>query len=232
MRSIRVEHFGMVYSPVSTTIDRNHRMNDLTTEKNALGRPSAPDGSRRQFRPLRAWPAFLLALLMLATRFGPGISEEGAAKYWMVSVFGPLLGCLLLLIWWLSASRATWRERLFGLLGLIASAAITITLAHPTMRGAGTTYFTLPMGFLLFALTAALLKKSRPAIRSGTAVLIAFAAFSVSMLMRSDGMTGDYKFSFHSRWKQTAEDAMLAAQTPATPKPTAQIDPALRESLT
>src|SRR2546422_10981165 len=89
-----------------------------------------------------------------------------------------------------------------------------------------TLFRSLPMGFFLFALTAALLKKSPPAIRSGTAVLLAFAAFSVSMLLRSDGMTGDYKFSFHWRWKQTAEDAMLAAQTPATPRPTAQIDPA------
>ena len=182
-------------------------MNDLTTEENAPERPSIPDGSRKQFRPLRAWPAFLLALLMLAARFGPGISEEGAAKYWMVAIFGPLLGCLLLLIWWLAASRATWRERLFGFLGLVASAAIAITLAHPTMRGPATTYFTLPMGFFLFALTAALLKKSPPAIRSGTAVLLAFAGFSLSMLLRNDGMTGDYKFSLHSRWKQTADDA-------------------------
>src|SRR6266446_6779761 len=207
----------------------NRRMNDRTTEDNAPERPSTPDGSRKQFRPLRAWPAFLLVLLMLATRFGPGISEEGAAKYWMVAVFGPLLGCLLLLIWWLAASRATWRERLLGFLGLAASAAITITLAHPTMRGPATTYFTIPMGFFLFALTAALLKKSPPAIRSGTAALLAFAGFSVSMLLRSDGLTGDYKFSFHARWKQTTEDAMLAAQTPATPKTTAQID---RSSLT
>ena len=89
-------------------------MNDLTTDENAPERPSTPDGSRKQFRPLRAWPAFLLVLLMVAARFGPGISEEGAAKYWMVAVFGPLLSCLLLLIWWLAASRATWRERLFG----------------------------------------------------------------------------------------------------------------------
>jgi len=204
-------------------------MNDPTMEGTTPENPGTTDGSRSQFRPLRAWPAFLLAFLMLVARFGPGLSEEGSAKYWMVAVFGPLLGCLLLLIWWLAASRATWRERLFGFLGLIASAAITITLAHPTMRGAATTYFTLPMGFFLFALTAALLKKSPPAIRSGTAVLLAFAGFSVSMLLRSDGMTGDYKFSFHSRWKQTAEDVMLAAQRSATPKPTAQID---RSSLT
>src|SRR3989454_2408318 len=142
----------------------------------------------------------------------------------MVAVFGPLLGCLLLLIWWLTASRATWRERLFGFLGLVAGAALSIALAHPTMRGAATTYLTLPLGFFVFALTAALLKKSPPAVRSGTAVLLAFAGFSMSMLLRNDGMTGDYKFSFRSRWKQTAEDTMLAAQTQATPKPTAQID--------
>jgi outer membrane protein assembly factor BamB len=205
-------------------------MNDLTTGKNSSVDSVTPDGSRKQFHPLRAWPAFLLAALMIAARFGPDLLEEGASKYWMVSVFGPLLCCLLLLIWWLAASRATWRERLFGFLGLAASVAIAFALAHPTMRGAATSYFTLPMGFLLFALTAAFLKNSRPAIRSGTAVLLAFAGFSVSILLRNDGMTGDYKFSFQSRWKQTAEDAMLAAETPVTtPKPTAQID---RNSLT
>ena len=54
-------------------------MNDLPTEENAPERPGSPDGSRKQFRPLRAWPAFLLAFLMLATRFGQGISEGGAS---------------------------------------------------------------------------------------------------------------------------------------------------------
>ena len=110
-------------------------MNDPITEENVLERPASPASLGRQFRPLRAWPALLLALLMLAARFGPGVSEEGAAKYWMVAVFGPLLGCVLLLTWWLAASRATWRERLFGFLGLVASAAVSVALAHPTMRG-------------------------------------------------------------------------------------------------
>jgi len=204
-------------------------MNELPTKENAPENLGVHEDARKSFRSLRAWPAFLLAFLMLAARFGPGLFEGGGAKYWMVAVFGPLLCCLLLLIWWLAASRATWRERVFGFLGLIASAAVVITLAHPTMRGAATSYFTLPMGFFLFALTAALLKKSPPVIRSTTAVLLALAGFSVTLLMRSDGMTGDYKFSFHSRWKQTAEDAMLAAQTPTTSKATAQID---RSSLT
>src|SRR6185369_3741924 len=141
-------------------------MNDPIMGTNVPERPDTPAGSPEAFRPLalRAWPAVLFALLMVAARFGPTISQD-AAKYWMVAVFGPLLCCLLLVIWWLVASRATWKERVFGLLGLVAGAAVSIALAHPTMRGAATTYFTLPLGFFVFAMTAALFKKSPPAVR-------------------------------------------------------------------
>jgi outer membrane protein assembly factor BamB len=207
-------------------------MNDPIMETNLPERPDTPAGPRKAFRPLRAWPALLFALLMVAARFGPGISEDGAAKYWMVAVFGPLLCCLLLLIWWLAASRATWRERVFGFLGLVAGTAVSIALAHPTMRGAATTYFTLPLGFFVFALAAALLKKSPPTVRSGIAVLLAFAGFAVSMLMRSDGMTGDYQFAFHPRWKQTAEDAMLAAHKSDATKAAKPTPPTDTGSLT
>jgi outer membrane protein assembly factor BamB len=204
-------------------------MNDPIMERNVPDGPDTPAGSRKAFRPLRAWPALLFALLMVAARFGPSISEEASTKYWMAAVFGPLLCCLLLLIWWLAASRATWRERVLGFLGLVAGAAVSIALGHPTMRGAPTTYFTIPLGFFVFALTAALFKKSPPAVRSGMAVLLGFAGFAVSMLLRSNGMTGDYKFAFHPRWKQTAEDAMLATQKsnldrPKTAETTARID--------
>src|SRR3954469_18614796 len=113
-------------------------MNHPITSENVPERPASAAGSDKVFRPLRVWPAVLLALLMLAARFGPGISQEGAANSWMLSIFGPILCCLLLLIWWLAASRATWRERWFGLLGLVAGAALSIALAHPTMRGAAT----------------------------------------------------------------------------------------------
>jgi outer membrane protein assembly factor BamB len=200
-------------------------MNNPTTTENVTENsvPSARSG--KGFRPLRAWPALLFALLMVAARFGPALSEDAAVKYWMVAIFGPMLCCLLLVIWWLAASRATWRERVFGLLGLIAAAAVSIALAHPTMRGAATSYFTLPIGFFVFALAAVVLKNSPPAIRSSAAVLLAFAGFAVSMLLRNDGMTGDYKFAFRPRWKQSAEDAMLAAHKPdADAKTTARID--------
>jgi hypothetical protein len=86
----------------------------------------------------------LLVALIFVMRFGPNLLEGGPSAYWMVSVFGPMLCCLLLVIWWLAASRATWKERVLGTLGLIGALALTLWLADPTMRGPGTTTLTLP----------------------------------------------------------------------------------------
>lgn len=172
-------------------------------------------------------------MLMLAGRFGPQVSPDAMAKYWMASVFGPLLCCLLMLIWWLAASRATWRERVFGLLGLIAGAAIAVMLAHPTMRGPATTYLTVPMGFFLFAIAAALLKHAPPTIRTGAAVLLAFVGFAFSTLLRNEGMTGDYKFAWRSRWSQSPEESLLAsARKPASSGGGAGVKAIDRSSLT
>lgn len=206
-------------------------MTDPTTQPNiSEPQPSAPTSTKPP-RPLRAWPALFFAILMIAARFGPSMTEEGA-NYWMISVFGPILCCLLLLIWWLAASRATWRERVFGFLGIVAAAAISIVLAHPTMRGAATSFFTLPVGFFIFAIAATLLKRSPPSVRSSGVVLLTFAGFAISTLLRSDGMTGDYKFSFHPRWKKTAEETMLAAAKPTPSKTEARLDQtALAKSL-
>jgi outer membrane protein assembly factor BamB len=160
---------------------------------------------------------------MLAARFGPELSQDAMAKYWMISVFGPLLCCLLLLIWWLAASRATWRERVFGLLGIIAGAVLAVALADRTMRGPATTYLTIPTGLFLFAVATAFFKKAPPAFRTGIAVLLAFAGFGVTMLLRNEGMTGDYKFAWRSRWSQTAEQSMLAS-VPKSPSPKPTLD--------
>src|SRR5436190_10269876 len=88
----------------------------------------------KPFRLLRVWPAVLLVGLMLAARFGPELVEGGASSYWMVAVFGPLLCCLLILIWWVAASRATWKERLLGFVGVAAALALTLLLVDQTMR--------------------------------------------------------------------------------------------------
>ncbi len=176
----------------------------------------APAGGFKKsakFHPLRAWPAALLVALMLLMRFGPAQLEGGLSSYWMIAVFGPMICCLLLLIWWVASSRATWKERLFGALGVVGSFIGTVMLMDPTMRGPGTTYLTLPMGMALFALGAILLRNRRPAMRTGLAVLLALAGFGFSTLLRNEGMTGDYALGTHWRWSKTPEDTLLSALT-------------------
>src|SRR5437870_9840959 len=155
----------------------------------------------------------LLVLLMIVARLAPAYLEGGLSRYWMVAMMGPMLCCLLLVIWWLAASRATWKERVFGFLGLAAVFAIAMALAEPLMRGPGTIYITLPMGMTAFVAGAALFQNRRPLARTGAALLLAAAGFGFSVLLRNDGMNGEYQLTLHWRWAPTAEERMLAART-------------------
>ena len=165
--------------------------------------------------PLRTWPALLLVALIVVARFTPAFLEGGMSSYWMIAVFGPMLACLLLLIWWVTASRATRKERVFGFFGLIGALGLTLLLVDKTMRGPGTTYLTLPMGMVIFALCTTFLRRKQPAMRTGVSLLLALAGFAFSVLLRNEGMTGDYALGTHWRWSQSPEASMLAAPKPA-----------------
>jgi outer membrane protein assembly factor BamB len=78
------------------------------------------------------------------------------------------------------------------------------------MRGPGTTYLTLPMGMIAFAVATVCLSSRRPMVRTGMALGCAFAGFGFSILLRNEGMTGDYQLGAHWRWTPTAEAVMLA----------------------
>ena len=105
-------------------------------------------------RPWRVWPAVLLIAVMGVAKLLPSWVEDGPAQLWMVAAFGPLLCGLLMMIWWLAASRARWWERVMGVLGIVIAAVATIALDHPSMRGPATMMLTIPMGLFLFGVGA------------------------------------------------------------------------------
>ncbi len=151
-------------------------------------------------KPLRTWPALLLAAVMVLCRYVPPFIEGASSQYWFVPIFFPMIGSALILIWWLAASRASGKEKLLGLLGLIAGTAIVVAASHPSMRGLLTSYFTLPLGMVGLAVSAHLFRNQSPPRRLKSILLGLMLALSVSLLLRSGGVTGDYAFDLQPRW--------------------------------
>jgi hypothetical protein len=58
--------------------------------------------------PLRIWIPLVLVPLMGLMRFVPDLVPHGPSMIWMASAFGAFLIGLLVVLWWLLASRAEW----------------------------------------------------------------------------------------------------------------------------
>jgi outer membrane protein assembly factor BamB len=146
------------------------------------------------------WPAVVLMAIMVLSRYVPGFIEGANSQYWFVPIFFPLVGSALILIWWLAGSRATGREKVIGFVGFIVAAAIVVLLSHHTMRGVLIPYLTLPLGILGFGVGAFLNRHRPPSQRVRGVLLCSALAMSITLLLQSHGITGDYVFDLHSRW--------------------------------
>lgn len=146
---------------------------------------------------------------MILMRFVPDLVPNGPSAIWMASAFGPLLISLLIMLWWLSISRARWFERLIGTIGLIGILMLEQAICHPSMQGTLLVVMTIPMAIAGFALGLILMRNSLSLDRTRVALGLALAAALVSALLRTDGVWGNFAFSLAPRWKPTAEDLAL-----------------------
>ncbi len=174
--------------------------------------PSNGANATSRFKPLRVSLPILFILGMIVCRFIPSLMENGPAHIWAVAAFGPALCAIAILLWWLLLSRATWQERIVGLLGIIAIAAVTVGLLHKSMLGPGLMILTIPMGLSAFALGTALLRNTLGFRRTIIGLLLACLGFGFSTLLTNDGVWGNYKPQFHWRWMPTQEDQLVASQ--------------------
>ena len=202
------------------------RANEGATEEIGSGRKTMDSNSTTQprrashepgpFRPLRIWIPLLFLASMPALHQVPMMVDDGPPWLWMARALGPLLCSALILLWWLFASRATWKERIAGVLGLVVAFAATALLSDESMRGPVVMSVTIPMGFAAFALAAVLGSRVLSFRRTGIAVLVGALGFAPTTLARSAGATGDFGFDLHRRWVTSSEDLMLAEERAAT----------------
>ncbi len=129
----------------------------------------------------------------------------------MAGIMGPIICSALLLIWWLTASRARAWERIIGLLGLVAVAgAVYPTLDASMQSPAPLLIWSVPVGVAAFGLALCLRATRSSGIRTRSGLVAGLIAFAASALVRSDGMWGDAAMQLAWRWTATAEERFLA----------------------
>lgn len=176
--------------------------------------------------PLRLTPALILAALVLVVRY---LVPTAQPEWFTIGLFGGLLGALLILLWWLLASRAPCRERALGLVVLGVAGLPAYPFIHPSIAGGmmGLMYalYAVPLiavGFvfgLAGAGNAASLRR-----QAFAAVAAIIAAFGMT-IVRTDGLMGESGSLIRWRWAPTAEERLLASAEPiptpiASPAPT------------
>ncbi len=184
-----------------------------------------------QHKPLRLWPALILAAIIVLCRYAPRFIEGASSQYWFVPIFFPMLASALMLIWWLAGSRATGHEKLMGFFGVIVVVAVIVLLSHPSMRGLITSYLTLPLGMVGFGLGAYFNRNKQPKQRVSGILLWTLLAMVGTLLIRSQGVTGDYTFDFQTRWSSAPGGGSWAANK-ASPANAASTGAAIDAALT
>ncbi len=157
---------------------------------------------------LRWWPAAVLLSVMAGMKLMLSVLEAPPLAVIMIAFMGPAVVSVLILLWWLFASRAALKEKLVGLCGTVFAAASAAFLLHFSMKGMSFALYVLPTGAALFAASLVLLA-NRPKLRLSIALIAAAVGFGVWELVQMHGVTGKFSPEFSWRWSPTAEQEYL-----------------------
>lgn len=192
----------------------------------------APADATQGLNPIRIWPAIVLVAMMPILRLLPKVIAEGPPALPMIAAMGPTLCGALILIWWVTISRASWRERLLGTAGVVLGLIITLAVADATMRGPAAMIWTIPMGMAGFAIGTFIVRQWFTIKRTWAALGLSAICFIFSAFVRNDGMWGDAVINLQWRWTPTAEDEMLAERAREPESGAPQIAVGLEDVLT
>ncbi len=168
---------------------------------------------KSQYKSLRLWPGITLAIILLILSYIIPIIIPGAL---IVSIFGGLIIGLGIIIWWSFFSRAPRIERWLAIILIIASLIITSFFNHVSIAtgGQGTMYFIfgIPLLCLVFVAWAIITKSFSNKVRRITMILTIILASGWWILVRTDGITGDFVPDLRLRWSETSEEQLLTSE--------------------
>jgi len=161
-------------------------------------------------RSLRLWPGISLAIALLLLSY---VIPKLIPNAEIVGIFGGLILGLGIIIWWAFFSRAPKIERWWAIVLMIGSLFIVSRFNHISLAtgGQGMMYFifAIPLLTFLFVIWAVVTRNLSDGIRRISMVLTIILASGWWLLIRTDGITGDFSPDLKWRWSKTAEEELL-----------------------
>jgi outer membrane protein assembly factor BamB len=158
-------------------------------------------------KPLRLWPGVVLVVLQWLVRFGALMVMPEAVGFGML---GGLFGGLVIVVWWAFFSRADRSERWGAVVLIIIALIATWGLVHESMRLMPFVAYIIPVLSLAFVAWAVACRRFSDRPRRAAMVVTILLACGVWTLLRTSGITGDYRADFAWRWVKTSEEQFLA----------------------
>lgn len=162
-------------------------------------------------RRLRVWPAVVIVALGLALQWVPSLLAPATMAQFMAMFWGPLITQAVVLVWWLAASRASWREKLAGVGLFLGVGTATFFLSDPSIANAPLLVLGVPAALTIAVVALAVGNRFSPPPRRLVAAAAIVLGWGFWTVLRSDGLTGSGGPELTWRWTPTAEQQYLAS---------------------
>lgn len=175
----------------------------------AVTPPVAEIPVRAVARRPRLWPAVLIVVALWLAIKVPSLLAPATMTQFLFMFWGPIVAAVLLLGWWLFASRLPWSERFLMLGACVAIAAAAFQLYDTTFGWFGLFMYALPVVMTAWVGWLLVVRAQGQTLRRLGLVAVFVLGWGYFALLRMEGVTGGFAASFEYRWRPTAEQRFL-----------------------
>ena len=180
--------------------------------------PTATQTPLKASTALRLWPGLVLLGVLWAARIMTGIGETSPTKFFFGLMVTPMAVSVLLLVWWLFASRLRTADRVMVAAAYVLGIAATIVICGQNIPVMAVIFYVLPTLATVWVGWLALSFPLSWPVRRNLLVTFLIGVCIYFQLLRLDGMDGNFNATFYWRWTQTSEQKALA-EIGAAPHP-------------
>jgi outer membrane protein assembly factor BamB len=154
---------------------------------------------------LRLWPVVVIVALQWVVTLVPAWVAPATMVHFYSAMLGPLVGAVAVAAWWLLASRLPWADRVVGLVVFAAAGAVTCLFAHPSFNPFLLLIYTLPGATTALALWLVATPFLRWPVRRIGLLVVVLLSWGFFLLVRHEGVDGNFTATFRWRWSPTDE---------------------------